>query len=164
MTRSSFAPELSATFNRVSCWTIRSLLGLFHDLEHAPALLLGERTGLGDADEVAHAALVLLVVHFELGSLLDRLAVQAVGLRRPDLDDDGLVHLVGDDCGQADLAPSARGRGGLLSSGVCHSASSFFLRPRLGLGASSTTASASGSGSATATATALGWASSRVGP
>src|SRR5947209_18131237 len=123
MTRSSFAPELSATFSRVSCWTIRSLLGLFHDLEHAPSLLLGERTGLGDADEVAHAALVLLVVHLELGSLLDRLAIQSVCLRRADLEDDGLVHLVSDDRGQPDLAPSAVGRGGLLSGGVGHSAS-----------------------------------------
>src|SRR5436309_579524 len=64
MTRSSFAPELSATFTRVSCWTIR-LLGLLHDLEHPPALLLGEGARLGDADEVAHAALVLLVVDLE---------------------------------------------------------------------------------------------------
>src|SRR5947207_14753842 len=135
MTRSSFAPELSATFSRVSCWTMR-LPGFLHDLEQAPALLLRDGPGLGDADEVAHAALVLLVVDLEPGALLHRLAVQAMSLGGADLDDDRLVHLVGDDGAQADLAPAARGRGGCLSGGVAHSASSFFLpRPRLGLGA-----------------------------
>src|SRR5438093_407554 len=130
MTRSSFAPELSATFTRVSCWTIR-LLGLLHDLEHPPALLLGEGARLGDADEVAHAALVLLVVDLEARPLADCLAVQAVGLGRPDLDDDGLVHLVGDDGAETNLAPAADLRGG--RGCVAHSAS--FLRPPPGFGA-----------------------------
>src|SRR5919204_2907616 len=110
MTRSSFAPELSATLSRVSCWTIVALLGLLHDFQYAPALLLRDGTRLGDADEVAHAALVLLVVDLEAGALLHRLAVQAVGLARADLDDDGLVHLVRDHRAEADLAPAA-GRG-----------------------------------------------------
>src|SRR5437867_1262806 len=156
MTRSSFAPELSATFTRVSCWTIR-LLGLLHDLEHSPALLLGEGARLGDADEVAHAALVLLVVDLEARPLADGLAVQAVGLGRPDLDDDGLVHLVGDDGAEANLAPAADLRGG--RGCVAHSASFLRPRPRLGLGSSSTSAgssagssSAFASGSATARA------------
>src|SRR5438034_3179707 len=155
MTRSSFAPELSATLSRVSCWT--TLSRLLHDLEHAPALLLGDGTRFGDAHEVTHAALVLLVVDLEPGALLHRLAVQTMSLGRADLDDDRLVHLVGDDGAQADLAPAARRGGRCLSGGVAHSASSFFLpRPRLGLGASSsstisTTSSAAGN-SATATA------------
>src|SRR5207249_9379959 len=147
MTRSSFAPELSATLSRVSCWTMR-LLGLLHDLEHAPALLLGERPRLGDADEIAHAALVLLVVDLEPGALLHCLAVQPVRLGRAHLDDDRLVHLVGDHRAEADLAPAA-GWGGWGHRGcVAHSATSF-LRPRarFGLGASSTTASSSESAS-----------------
>src|SRR5690348_4852962 len=119
-----------------------SLASLLHDLEHAPALLLGDRLRLGDADEVAQAAFVLLVVDLEPGALLDGLAVQAMCLGRPHLHDHGLVHLVGDDVAQADLAGAAR-RGRSLdgSGGVAHSdSSSFFLarpRPRFGLGASS---------------------------
>src|ERR1700674_328712 len=123
MQSSSLAPELSATFSRVSCWIIgrassgpterfgaqvvellgatehrsaridrcvseerRSqrrrwaawapkirvaspLLALFHYFEEAPALLFGDGARFGDADEVADAALVLLVVDLELGSL-----------------------------------------------------------------------------------------------
>src|SRR6266550_2181399 len=142
MTRSSFAPELSATLSRVSCWT--TLSRLLHDLEHAPALLLGDRPRLGDADEVAHAALVLLVVDLEPGALLHRLAVQPVRPGRAHLDDDRLVHLVGDHRAETDLAPAA-GWGGWGRRGcVAHSATSF-LRPRgrFGFGASSTTASSS---------------------
>src|SRR5579859_2797949 len=147
MHRSSFAPELSATLSRVSCWT-NSLLRLFHDLEQAPALLPGDGARLGDADEVADAGLVLLVVHLEPGPLLHRLAVQPVGLGRADLDDDRLVHLVGDHGAQADLALAARQRvrGGRLHCFVHESFFSAFLRgARLGLGvsASATTGSAS---------------------
>src|SRR5882672_8966533 len=105
MTRISLAPELSATFMRVSCWI--TLLGLLHDLEQAPALLFGDGARLGDADEVAHAALVLLVVNLETRALADGLAVQAVRFGRADLDDDRLVHLVGDHSAQPDLALAA---------------------------------------------------------
>src|SRR6266513_2334819 len=152
MTRSSFAPELSATLSRVSCWT--TLSRLLHDLEHAPALLLGDGTRLGDADQVAHAALVLLVVDLEPGALLHRLAVEAMRPGRADLDDDRLVHLVGDDRAQADLAPAARRSLRQLRGGIAHSDSSFLARrPRLGL-ASTTSTSSSGGASATATAVA----------
>src|SRR5436189_692023 len=149
MTRSSFAPELSATLSRVSCWTIR-LPSLLHDLEQAPALLLGDGPGLGDPDQVADAALVLLVVVLEPGPLLHGLAVQAVCPGRADLDDDRLVHLVGDHRAQADLAPAARRSSGRLRGGIAHSDSSFLARrPRLGLASGS--ASSRGA-SATATA------------
>src|SRR5438093_548281 len=111
------------------------LASLLHNLEHAPPLLFGDGACLGDADEVAHAALVLLVVDLEAGALLHRLAIQTVRLRRGDLDDDGLVHLVGDDGAQADLAPAARRGRGCLSGGVAHSASSLlFATAMLGLG------------------------------
>src|SRR2546427_10477790 len=84
------------------------LLGLLHDLEHAPALLARQRSRFGDANQIAHAAFVLLVVNLEAGALLDRLAVQAVRLRGTHLDDDGLVHLVRDHGAQTGLAPAAR--------------------------------------------------------
>src|SRR5712692_11619464 len=103
MQRISLAPELSATLSRVSCW-ITCLLRLLHDLEHAPANLLRDGLRFGDADEVAHAAFVLLVVNLEPRAPLHRLAVEAVRLRGAHLDDDGLVHLVGDDGAQANLA------------------------------------------------------------
>src|SRR3982074_3654981 len=105
MHRISFAPELSATLRRVSCWI--TLLGLLHDLEQAPALLFGEGARLGDADQVADATLVLLVVDLELRPLANCLAVEAVCLGRADLDDDRLVHLVRDHRGYADLPLAA---------------------------------------------------------
>src|SRR5579859_6745181 len=149
MHRISLAPELSATLRRVSCW-INLLSRLLHDFQDAPALLLGDRACLGDADQVAHTALVLLVVDLELRALLDRLAVQAVGLGRADLDDDRLVHLVGDDRAQADLALAAglgRFFGGRLGGRFAHDLSSVFLRVRFGLA----TGAFSSTGSATAT-------------
>src|ERR1700694_3009759 len=105
MHRISFAPELSATLRRVSCWI--TLLGLLHDLEQAPTLFLGDGSCLGDTDEGADAALVLLVVDLELRPLLDGLAVEAVRFGRADLDDDRLVHLFGDHRAEADLALAA---------------------------------------------------------
>src|SRR5438132_10575100 len=158
MHRSSFAPELSATLSRVSCW-ITWLPGLLHDVQYAPAFLAGHRAGLGEADEAGHAALVLLVMHLEAGALLDRLAVQAVRLGRADLHDDRFVHLVRDHVAQPDLALAA-GLGRGLGCGIAHSESSFLARrPRLGFGASSSAACSTG-GSSTATADATGAASS----
>src|SRR5260370_20137219 len=127
--------------------------GLLHDLQHAPALLLGDRARLGDAHEVPHTALVLLVVDLEPRALLQRLLVQTVRARRAHLDDDGLVHLVGDHGAQADLALAAllaRCHRGLRLRG--HDFSSFDLRPRLGLVGSSTGASITGSAASASTA------------
>src|SRR5712691_151162 len=145
MQRISLAPELSATLSRVSCW-ITGLLRLLHDLEDAPANLLGDGLRFGDAHEVADAALVLLVVDLELCAPLHRLAVEPVGFRRAHLDDDRLVHLVGDDGAQADFALSARGFGcldGLLVDRHQDLSSVLALRTRLGLGASSRAATGS---------------------
>src|SRR5260370_33530173 len=103
MQRISLAPEWSATLSRVSCW-ITCLLRLLHDLEHAPANLLGDGLCFGDADEVAHAAFVLLVVHLELRTLLLRLAVEAVRLRRAPPGDGRLGHLRVDDATPTNLA------------------------------------------------------------
>src|SRR6266576_782480 len=52
--------------------------------------------GGGDAHEFSDPALVLLVVDLETRALLQRLLVEAVRARRAHLDDDRLVHLVGD--------------------------------------------------------------------
>src|ERR1700693_76868 len=154
MHRISFAPELSATLRRVSCWI--TLLRLLHDLEHPPALLLGDGARLGDADQVADATLVLLVVNLELRAPLDGLAIQTVGLGCADLNDDRLVHLVGDHRAEPDLALAAGlfrrrrlCRGG--SCGVGHLVSSAFLRVRLGLAAGVSTASAGSGSGVTAT-------------
>src|SRR3989475_3374880 len=145
MHRISFAPELSATLSRVSCWTI-SLLGLLHDLKYAPSFLFGDGTRFRDSDEVAHAAFVLLVVDFEPRPLLHSLAIETVGLRRAHLDDDRLVHLVRDHGAQADLALPAGGRRGLdgfLIGRHQDGSSVFALRARFGLGTSITGASGS---------------------
>src|SRR2546427_10578449 len=112
------------------------LLGLLHDLEHAPALLARQRSRFGDANQIAHAAFVLLVVNLEAGALLDRLAVQAVRLRGTHLDDDGLVHLVRDHGAQTDLSPAARCVCWLRGGGGPFSPPFFFPAP-LGLGRSS---------------------------
>src|ERR1700680_4622293 len=95
MQRISLAPELSATLSLVSCWIIR-LLGLLDYFEQAPALLFGDGARFRDADEVADAALVLLVVDLELGALLHGLLVEPVRFGRADLNDDRLVHFVRD--------------------------------------------------------------------
>jgi len=41
---------------------VASLLRLFHDLDHAPSLVLGQGAGLHHADDIANMALVVLVV------------------------------------------------------------------------------------------------------
>src|SRR5213593_3382155 len=101
MQSSSRAPVLSATFRRVSCWITGALPGLLHDLGEAPVLRLRDPARLDDADGVADAGGVLLVVRMELARAPDDLLVLRVQLRHVDLDDDRLLALVGDD----DAAP-----------------------------------------------------------
>src|SRR5690606_14476461 len=83
------------------------LLGLFDDLDQAPALGSAQRAGLTDDDEVADARRVGLVVHLALLGAADDLAVQRVLHAVLDLDDDGLVHLVADDVAALRLAVTA---------------------------------------------------------
>src|SRR5438132_7402487 len=104
MQSSSFAPLLSATFSRVSCWT--NLLRLLHDFDHAPALVLGDRARLHDPDQVAEAANVLLVVHLEADPALDRLLVERVLGQVGDLHHHRLLHLVRDHVTGPDLPGS----------------------------------------------------------
>src|SRR2546423_4723675 len=137
MQSSSRAPLLSATLSRVSCWIIcraptpRSSSRLLHHLDHAPALVPGDRARFHDPDQVSDPALVLLVVRLELDAVLHHLLVQRVRLAVGDLDDDGLLHLVRDHAAEPHLA-----EGALLLDGarlllrVRHSDSSLAARRR----------------------------------
>ena len=64
--------------------------------------------GLGEADPVADAQLVVLVVGVEALGALHRLGVAGVADPLDDADDRRLVHGVGDDQALADLAPVGR--------------------------------------------------------
>src|SRR2546423_12695919 len=77
MHRTVLAPELSATFRRLSCWIIASP-GPFEDFDDPPPLQLRSRTGLLDAHPVAFPEVVDLVVGVEPGRALERLLVAAV--------------------------------------------------------------------------------------
>ena len=74
------------------------------DLDETPTLHLGQRTGLHDADGVAHASGALLVVSVKLLGAGHHLAVLGVALALRGLDNDGLVARDGDDDTRADLA------------------------------------------------------------
>src|SRR5437764_3247583 len=108
MQRISRAPVLSAILRRDSCWIIESPRspGGLHDLGQAPALRLGQRTRLDDADDVADLRLVLLVVRVELDAAPNDLLVALVRAAQLDLDDDRLVHRARDDDATALLAPA----------------------------------------------------------
>src|SRR4051794_15266711 len=108
MQSSSRAPVLSATFRRDSCWIIdgnlprraletcgwESSFGLLHDLGEPPPLQLRERPRLDDADRVADAGGVRLVVRVELDRRADDLLVLGMALDHVHLDDDRLLTLV----------------------------------------------------------------------
>src|ERR1700758_4982608 len=121
MQRISFAPVLSATLSRDSCWITSTpaisrrhrsqadlLLGLLEDLGYPPALGRGQRPGLHQQHTVAHAAGVLGVVRLVLLGTAQNLAVLGVLDVVLDLDYDGLVHLVADHQAFPDLAVAAR--------------------------------------------------------
>src|SRR4051812_10508705 len=95
----SRAPVLSATLRRDSCWITVSPRspGDLLDFHEPPVLRLRERPRLDDPDDVADVRLVLLVVRMELAAAPDHLLVPRVDPDQVDLDDDRLVHRVGDD-------------------------------------------------------------------
>src|SRR4051812_49531560 len=88
--RSSFAPLLSATRNRDSCWIIRLLqfaicgskpLDLHAALDYFannPSLPLGYRPRLLDADDIPRFAGVLLVVGEKFARPRDALVIQGM--------------------------------------------------------------------------------------
>src|SRR5437763_9959598 len=104
MQRTVLAPELSATFRRLSCWIIASP-GPFEDFDDPPPLELRGRTGLLDPHAVALLQVVDLVVGVEPGRALERLLVAAVADPLDDGHDHGLVHLGGHDRAVPDFAP-----------------------------------------------------------
>src|SRR5262249_25071167 len=109
MHSTSFAPLLSATFMRVSCWIMETSPRPLDDFDEAPALLLRQRPGLHDAHPVADVEGVLLVVDVEPGRALDGLVVPGMALAVGDRHDGGLVHAVGHDHALAHLASVAVG-------------------------------------------------------
>src|SRR6478752_1997333 len=109
MHRISLAPVLSATRSRVSAWIIGSLR-LLDDLDHAPALELGERAGLDDAHDIADAGLVALVVGVQSRGAAHDLVVLGMRLGRVDADRDRLVHGGRDDDPAALLAAALDGQ------------------------------------------------------
>src|SRR5262245_12078186 len=123
MTSTSLAPELSATLRRLSCWII-GLLRPLQDLHQPPALLLGQRAGLDDADPVADAQLVVLVVGVEAARADHRLLVERVRLAGRDGDDGGLVHGRRRHDALADLAGRALAARGVVCG---HQAFSFSI-------------------------------------
>src|SRR5712692_9478043 len=96
MHRISLAPELSATRRRVSCWITASPRPL-QDLEEPPALSARERARLLDADDVALAGLVLLVVGVQRVTAANDLLVDGVAPSALDAHGDRLVGPRGDD-------------------------------------------------------------------
>ena len=73
------------------------------DLGERPALELGKRPGLDDADAVTDLALVAFVMHVVLLRALDDLVELGMGNAGDVLDDEGLVHFVGHDHADAGL-------------------------------------------------------------
>src|SRR5262249_12462487 len=165
MQRISFAPVLSATLSRDSCWItstpvvlaghrsqadLPSLLGLLEDLGSPPALGRGQRPGLHQQHTVTHAAGVGGVVRLVLLGTAQNLAVLGVLDVVLDADDDGLVHLVADHVAFPALAvtPGRRGPvdGGPVLGVLAHlAASSVTSSSAESLAAAAAGASSSGS-------------------
>src|SRR5699024_4877455 len=82
-------------------------LRLLDDLNHAPALVLGQGAGLHHTNTVTYAALVQLVVSLQLVGALDNLLIQRVGHAVGDGDHHGLIHLIRNH--QADSGLTRRG-------------------------------------------------------
>src|SRR5215207_6953721 len=111
MHKISFAPVLSATLSRDSCWIIplSLLLGLLDDVDEPPALGGAQRASLHDPDPIPHAGAIGLIVCLEPRGLAEHLAVEAVLHPVLDRHDNGLVHLVADDVALPDLSPPTVG-------------------------------------------------------
>ena len=84
------------------------------DFLKCPAFELGQRAGLDDADAVADLGLAVFVVDVVFFGSFDDLVELGMGNAGDVLDDDGLVHLIGDDKADAGLAEA--GGPGFLGS------------------------------------------------
>src|SRR2546426_7079277 len=89
---------------RDRCPSLRPLQH-FHE---PPALVLGDRARLHETHEVAHLALVLLVVDLELGPPTHVTTVRRVLHQALDGDHDGLLHAVADHPADPDLPAITR--------------------------------------------------------
>src|SRR5262245_54154769 len=78
-----------------------------HEFDEAPALVLGQRPRLHEADRVAHLALVLLVVDLELRAATHVAAIRLVLHQPLDRHHHRLVHAVADHLAHAGLAAVA---------------------------------------------------------
>ena len=74
-------------------WAAR-LFSLCDEGNYTPSLSLGERTGFHNADLIADAALVVLVMSVNLESVLNDLTVDGVLYVVRNSNGNGLVHLV----------------------------------------------------------------------
>src|SRR6266496_2199668 len=83
--------------------SLARLFRALEDLDHPPALALGQRPGLHDAHRIALFGAVLVVRGHRLGAV-DLLAVKAVGEATDHRDRDGLLHLVAHHDAGPDLA------------------------------------------------------------
>ena len=86
------------------------------NFSEGPALQLGKRLGLNDADTVTDLGLALFVVDVVFLRPLDNLVELRMGNAGDVLDDDGLLHFVGDDDADASLAKVRLG----FLSGIAH--------------------------------------------
>src|SRR5258707_4139802 len=119
------APVLSATSSLERIWSIKrgaDYTSMLENFNQTPALQLGKRAGLGDANGVAHLRLAFFVVSVETLHLLDDLAKLGVWHAGGGLDDGGLRHLGRNDLADALLAEAAgrRGFSGGCGSGLAH--------------------------------------------
>src|ERR1700677_1731225 len=93
-----------------------------NDLLERPALELRQRTRFADADDIADACRVLLVVSIKLFVRLHDALVLGMRLAHLDLNDDRFLHLGRDD--KADLLIATRGLGfwgcGCGVGCICH--------------------------------------------
>ena len=76
---------------------------------------MAKRTGLHDADGVANATLVVLVMGLDLGGAVHDFAIQRMANAILNRDGDGLVHLVADDDANAGLAHTSYFRHNAIS-------------------------------------------------
>lgn len=73
------------------------------NLGETPALELAQRAGFHDAHFIAFFGFAFLIMSIELGRLLDNFLELGVGHSTLDFDDDGFIHLCGDDFADASL-------------------------------------------------------------
>src|SRR5690606_14941186 len=112
--RTSRAPELSATFIRLSCWIIEGTSSqakfrsddnrFFNDLYKAETLRSGKRAGFHDADDVACFCNIVFIMCFIFLRVFYTFADDGVLLVSLDNNRDRLVHFVGNDAACVNFA------------------------------------------------------------